>query len=206
MAKFTKDEDSFILENYLTMPMKRISKLLGRGESSARQRLHLLGFTVPKEIALKFKKDSQKKPGSIPLNKGKKQIDYMTQAAIDRSKNTRFKKGGLPPTTLYDGCITIRNDKTKRNYQWIRISKAEWRMLHVVEWEKVNGSTPEGYIIVFKNGDTMNTDISNLELITFAENMRRNTIHRYPVELKQTIRLLGKLKRKIKDHGTEQNQ
>lgn len=41
--------------------------------------------------------------------------------------------------------------------------------------------------------------IDNLELITRAERMRRNSIHRYPPELKSAIRVISKLKRTIQE-------
>jgi len=72
-------------------------------------------------------------------------------------------------------------------------------MLHVVNWEAVHGLVPAGNIIVFKDRDTMNCDHTNLEMITLEENMRRNTIHNYPPEIKTTIRLLSKVNKKIRN-------
>lgn len=53
----------------------------------------------------------------------------------------------------------------------------------------------------------MNVVLENIELITNAELMKRNTIHNLPEELVDVIRLTGRVKRKIKkiDNGTEQN-
>jgi len=204
MRKFTPQEDQFILDHYLSLPMKRISKLMDRADSTCGQRLHRLGYRVPKEVAQQFARESRYPSGAVPLNKGKKQSEYMTPEGIRRSKLTTFKKGNKPHNTKFDNAIVIRTDsKTQRPYKWKRISLSKWKMLHVVMWEEVNGSIPEGHIIVFKNRDSMDVRIENLELITFAKNMVRNTIHHYPTELKQTFRLLGKLKRKIKDHGTK---
>ncbi|MEO5990386.1 MAG: hypothetical protein ABIP68_02025, partial [Ferruginibacter sp.] len=103
---YTKQEDDFLRANYLTIPTKRMSKLLQRSESSARQRLKLLGITIPREIIEKFRKESQFKKYHLPANKGKKMEDYASSAAIERSKKHRFKKGNLPPNTLHDLAIT----------------------------------------------------------------------------------------------------
>ena len=65
---------------------------------------------------------------------------------------------------------------------------------------KANGKIPKGMIVVFKDGNTMNCVIENLELISFSENMRINSIYRFPQEVREVIRLTGKLKRKIKKH------
>jgi hypothetical protein len=57
--------------------------------------------------------------------------------------------------------------------------------------------------VVFKDGNQLNCIIENLECISNAELMQRNTIHRFPAELKSTIRLVNKLKRNI--NAKEQN-
>jgi hypothetical protein len=66
-------------------------------------------------------------------------------------------------------------------------------------WQQHNGPVPQGKIVCFKDHNTLNCSIENLMLLSRAENMQRNTIHRYPDELKSTIRLVSKLKRKINE-------
>lgn len=182
-----------------------MSKILGLEEGVARRRMKKLGLIVPPDIIQKFKEESYIKKGDVPFNKDKKQQDFMSPEAIEKTKATRFKKGEIAPNKKHfkDGDITIRAEKLRdgsiRNYKWIRIARAKWRMVHVVNWEKQHGPVPEGCIVVFKNKDTMNCDVSNLEMITLEENMARNTIHNYPTELKTTIRLLSKVNKKIRN-------
>jgi len=140
--------------------------------------------------------------GHKPFNKGKKQKDYISEQGRLNILKTTFKPGHLPHNTKSDKEITLRNDEG-RQYKYIRIALGKWIPLHVYQWEKVNGPVPSGMLVVFKNKDAMNCDISNLELITREENMARNTIHRYPQELKFAIKKLHQLKRQI--HGKEQN-
>lgn len=198
--KFTQQEDDFIRANYLTIPAKRIGLLLGRAESSARQRMLLLGLTVPKEVSDKFKSQSQFKKGHVPNNKGKQ----MPPELREKVSRTWFKKGSRPHNTAEgDGAISVRTDtKSKRKYKYIRLSLGKWDLLHVHEWQKVNGPLPDGKCLRFRDGDTMNCDLSNLELIDRAENMARNTIQRYPKELQLTIKRISKLKKKIKCQET----
>lgn len=178
IRRFTPEEDQYIKDNYLMKPMKLISRDLGRSESSARQRLALLGLKVPKHIAEKFAKNSQFKKGHASFNKGKKQHEYMSKEAIARTKATRFKKGDLPPNTKEGpGTIVVRNESNgKYPYKYICIDYAHWELLHLHLWEKENGKVPEGHCLWFIDGDTMNTDLSNLELITRAENILRNSL------------------------------
>ena len=191
--------DFFLLCCYLDIPIKQIARLLGYTESVIFTRMRQLGIKVPKEIVEERRNMSQFKPGHVPENKGKKQIEYMSKEAIEISKRTRFKKGQLPPNTKYDGATYTRKDKTGRLYTWIRIGLKNWKMLHVKLWEDKHGPVPPGMIIVFRDRNSQNITLSNLEMISMKENMVRNSIHRYPAELKQVIKLNGKLKKKTNE-------
>jgi hypothetical protein len=74
---------------------------------------------------------------------------------------------------------------------------ARYKYVHIIEWEQYHGPVPQGFVVIFKNGDRKNTDIGNLDLKTRQEVMKRNTIHRYPDEVKALIRLQHKLERTI---------
>ena len=115
-------------------------------------------------------------PGHKPWNKNLKGLDI-------GGKETRFKKGNLPHNTKHDGAISIRTDsKSGIPYKYIRIAKAKWVLLHRYVWEQYNGQIPKGYIIRFKDGDTLNCAISNLECISRRENMKRNTNYQKSAE------------------------
>ena len=45
----------------------------------------------------------------------------------------------------------------------------------------------------------MNLELTNRECIPMAENANRNTIHRFPDDLKKVIRLKAKLNKHIKN-------
>jgi len=144
------------------------------------------------------------KKGHIPANKGKKLHEYMNPETVEKVKKTCFKNGHLPKNTKEDGAISIRKDRAGRYYQFIRLSLSKWVHLHVHLYREKYGNIPKGYVVAFKDRNTMNCVIENLELITRKELMARNQIHHYPEEIKQTIRTLSKLKKLI--NGKEQNQ
>ena len=77
--------------------------------------------------------------------------------------------------------------------------------LHVKIYQDAYGPIPKNHIIVFKDRNTLNVTLENLECITRQENMQRNTLHRLAPEIKQTIRVLTKLKKTIKN-GKKQDQ
>ena len=197
MRKFTEEEDEFIRQNYLTIPSKRIAKMLGRSEGTARQRIKLLGITIPPEIIQKFREDSHYKKGSISYNKGKKQTEYMSYEAIENTKKTRFKKGSIPHNAKEkDGVISIRTDKRGVKYKFIRISLGKWMPLSRYNWEQAHGRINKMKII-HKDGNSLNSDLSNLQLVTPGELMKLNAYHHLPSEITQTIHLSAVLTRKI---------
>ena len=106
-----------------------------------------------------------------------------------------FKKGHEPHNTCYDGHERISKD----GYIEVRIMKGKYVSKHRHLWEQSNGKLPKGYILIFKDKNQQNTSLDNLELISREENMRRNTIHRFPNELKTTITLINKLKKTINE-------
>lgn len=203
MRKFTPEEDKFLLENYLTIPINTMSKMLGRGKSTAGQRLKLLGVIVPKEISLKFLNNSLYKKGHIPSNTGKKQIEFLSPEAIERTKRTRFHKGNLPKNTYNENNIIVTRKNAKgTEYYFIKLGHGKWLHLHVHLWKMSFGDIPKGNIIRFKDSNPMNCTIDNLEMITRAEQMLLNTIHNYPEEIKASIRLISKLNKTIRNHGS----
>ncbi|MFD2962801.1 MULTISPECIES: HNH endonuclease signature motif containing protein [Olivibacter] len=175
-TRATAKQDEFIKAHALTMPLKRMARTLGVGDTLVKLRMKHLGIVVPQELRDKWAEQSRLKKGNVPPNKGKKQVEYMSAESIERSKATRFKKGNIPANAFEkDGVITIRNDKRGVPYKHIRIALGEWEYLHIYNWKTANGQVPDGHVVAFKDGDTLNPDISNLELITMGENMLRNS-------------------------------
>lgn len=138
--------------------------------------------------------------GQTAFNKGKKLADYVSPEAIAKIKSTQFKKGNLPHNTRADGMVSRRKDKSGRSYWYTRVAQGKWQMIHVLNWEAVNGKVPAGSVLVFKDGNTDNYQVENLALKTRKEHMLANSIQNYPTEIKQVIRALGKLKKAITEN------
>ena len=136
--------------------------------------------------------NTQFKKGQIPHNKGKKMPDHV----YEKAKKTMFKKGNKPHNTQLDNHISWREDKTGREYAYIKMSDNVWKLYHRVIWESNYGEIPENHVIYFKDGDSRNLNIDNLSIRSFADNMMNNTYVYYPKELKEVIRLNNKLKKK----------
>jgi hypothetical protein len=173
-------EDVLIKRYYLKMPIKRLAEKIGRSFTLVNNRLRQLGLVIPPELIEERKQIGRLKKGNTPPNKGKKWEEFMSKEGRRNSRKTCFKKGNLPHNTKTDGEIVIRHNHKKRGgkpYKWIRLSKAKWEMLHVHIWKNKYGPVPEGHIIVFKDGNTMNVKLRNLACITrqkHAENTRNS--------------------------------
>jgi len=74
-----------------------------------------------------------------------------------------------------------------------------WTTLHRILWEDARGPIPKGLKLRFKDGDKLNVELGNLELISHGDLLRRNSIHNFPPVLRSTINVLGQLKRRIRE-------
>lgn len=197
---WTKEELDFLIKAYPEVKTEHLASFLDRSLSSVYDKANLFKLQkseqfLESEYSGRLLKDAGKryrfKPGHKPWNKGKKGLQH---GGIE----TQFKKGNRPHNTKEDGSISIRTDSKGFKYKYIRISLGKWVELHRHIWIQHNGPIPEGHIIVFKDGDSMNCKIENLEMITYEENMARNTIRRYPDEVASTIMAVNKLIKTIK--------
>jgi hypothetical protein len=143
---------------------------------------------------------NQFKPGHTPHNKGKQ----ISAEIYEKVAPTMFKKGNKPHNTKPNGTINLRADKTGRFYQYIKIKDSHWELLQRYVWTQANGEIPPGSVVIFLDGNYLNCDISNLQVISRRENMARNTIQRYPAELQEVMKLTCKLKRKT--NGKQQTK
>lgn len=197
---FTTSEDTYIRKHYLTKPIKRIASDMGRSYCGVMGRIKKMQLTIPPDVTDRHKKVGRFKPGHVSHNKGV----AMDPAVYEKAKKTFFKKGNLPHNTLHDGAITIRKDRRGIPHKFIRIKLGVWKHLSRHNWEQEHGVIPRSHMIIFKDGDTLNCDISNLRMISKADNAMRNQMHHYPPEVKEVIVLNNKLKRKIR-HAKKQN-
>lgn len=91
---FTEKEEQKIKDEYLKKPVKRLADELGTTYGRIMRFLKRNNLEIPKALIEKRKKDSQRKKGDIPFNKGKKQKDFMTTEGIKKTRN--FIKSFVP--------------------------------------------------------------------------------------------------------------
>lgn len=145
--------------------------------------------------------------GTIPFNKGKRMPFHPNSA------RTRFKKGNRTgrANQVYKPIGTERF--SKEGYLERKIHdglplQSRWRAVHIVNWEKLNGPVPKRHCLKCLDGDKLNTDRSNWELISRALlarlNKSRNRYDTAPAELKPAIMSIAKLRDRISQRNAKQ--
>jgi len=113
-----------------------------------------------KNYGLKNGVNTRFKKGHITHNKGEKGICYKG------CEKTWFPKGHTPHNHKPVGSERISKD----GYIEVKIAEPKmWRLKHNVVWEKAYGKVPKNHAIILLDGNKLNTDISNLKLITRSE-------------------------------------
>lgn len=119
--------------------------------------------------------------------------------ASPNTKATQFRKGNVPHgwqpigTEVID-CDGYRKRKIRDGCQ---PATYNWEFVHVLLWIEHHGPIPPGHVVRFRNGDKGDIRIDNLELLSYADNMRRNTRHRYPEPINHLISLQAAITRRV---------
>jgi hypothetical protein len=201
---YTAVEHAHIIAHIKTKSIKQIAFEMGRSATTLQKEVHKMGLTHIIEVK---KTQSYFKKGSLPQNKGLKQVDYMTQEAIERTKATRFKKGQSPHNILPIGAEVQRKDKSGRVYTMVK-SDTEKKLLFRQRqiWQAYHGKIiPPKHKIVFLDGNTQNFSIENLECISNAEAMKRNSVQNLPKELIELVFIKSAITRQINKHNNHEN-
>lgn len=185
---WTDDEIALLRRVYPTATTAYVAQMFGVSAKALNQIARKHGI---------YKQDDfnggQFQKGLTPWNKGKPHNP-------PGSEKGRFKKGGMPQTWQPIGSERTDSDGiTYRKVSDTGPRKKKWRAVHVLLWEEHNGPLPDGHIVVFADRNQKNVTIENLVAISRAENMQRNTVHRYPPELRHVMKLAAKLRRKINE-------
>ncbi|MEN8720087.1 MAG: HNH endonuclease signature motif containing protein [Oceanococcaceae bacterium] len=212
--KYTPADLAEIRRLYPHYPTSLIASELGRSVVSVYQQAQRMGiYKSPEYLREQRGKQIERltangystrfAKGDTAHNKGKR----MRPDTYAKCRRTMFKPGRNPEEArnyLPIGSTRITQDgylERKVTDDPALMPSRRWTAVHRLVWEAAHGPIPEGHIVVFKRGQatTIEADITldRIELISRAENMRRNTIHNYPEPLKRAIRAKAGLVRRI---------
>lgn len=199
--EWTDEEVAFLIECYPDVPMADLMEGLGRSAAQVWRKANLLGLRRDPEFLRQsgqFKKGQRSSPGT-EFKKGQASWNKGTNGVM-RANRTSFKPGNLPHNTLSeDGAVTWRPSAKLQGY-YIRLSLGVWKPLHRHLWEQAHGPLPPGAVLRYRDGNNRNCVLENLELTDRKGNMAANSIHNYPPDVREGIRLIAKLNRKIREH------
>ncbi|HUF02831.1 MAG TPA: HNH endonuclease signature motif containing protein [Aridibacter sp.] len=197
---WTTEETEYLRTAYPERPTEEVAKKLNSTVSRVYSKANSLGLKKSKAFFdagyggrlspnnCSRGKGTRFKPGHKSWNKGK------SFTAGGRAPETQFKDGHLPHNHVPVGTEVTDPD----GYLKVKIAERNrWKYKHRLVWEEKKGKIPKGHALVFRNGDKTDCSIENLELLTRAELMRRNTIHRYPEDIRKTYRAIAVLTRRI---------
>ena len=196
-------QDKILEILYPYIPAKMLGEYLGLTASQVYNRTYNRGIkkdpktkkAINRSLILNAGKHTRYDKGHVPFNKGIKCPNLvLTNAAA-----TMFKKGNKPSNTREANATSIRTDSSGKKYHYSKIADSKWVLTHRLMWEQANGPIPPKHVVRFIDGDTLNLQLTNLECIPMSENANRNTIHRFPDDLKKVIRLKAKLNKHIKN-------
>jgi hypothetical protein len=209
-SKWTPEERAKLKALYADMTAEEVASELGRSVSSVRNQVFLLGLEKSDDFLASAKSGRIGKlldrgfahrfhKGFTPWNKGMKGLQI-------GGTETRFRKGHRPQTWRPVGSERVDKDGiTLVKVSDTGVKKDDWRAVHVIAWEMVNGKLPRNKIVIFNDGNRDNFDPSNLIAVTRQELMQRNTVHRFPTELRRVIQLRGALNRQIRKRRQHEN-
>lgn len=210
---WSPEEEDIMRRHYPVTPTKKIAAALGRNERQVFNKAYSMGLEKSQEYlssanACRFRrgyhpgKGTQFKTGHVAWNKGMKGL-------ILGGIETQFKPGNRSGTAekLYQPIGTERISKDgyiQRKINDDMPMQRRWRGVHIINWEAINGPLPKGHVLVFKDGNKRNTAVENLDLLSRAELMRRNSYHtNYPKEVAQLVQLRGAIARQINKRSKE---
>jgi len=203
MRTWTPAQDDMFIEFYPNCTMSELKIMLGKTESAIYGRSETLNVKKSQEYldgpkAQRLRRgdnigaEFRFKKGNVPFNKGVKGIVH------EGCKKTMFQPGSKPANYKPVGTIRFIRDKTDGYFEMkMADGMRQWKLLHRVIWERLNGVIPANQIVIFLDGNPKNLNIKNMALMTKAENMKRNTVHNYPKDIVHLVQLKAALNRQI---------
>lgn len=203
-------------EMYADTHTEDVATWVGRSLSSVRNAAFQLGLhKSPEYLASEAcgRANSQSaparahrfKPGHKSWNAG------MKGWKAPGSEKGHFKPGSKPPTTKPIGTERVSKDGCmERKVSETGNKRADWKTVHSLIWVELVGPIPAGHLVVFKAGKkttvTSAIKTEDLECLSRAELMLRNSCHRYPPEIAKLHQLRGALNRQINKHMKATNE
>lgn len=172
MHRYSEEQKKFIIDNNYGKYSKELAEMFNQQFDTNITANEIKWFR--KNHKLNSGLTGQFQKGNISHNKGKKQSEYMTKQAIERTKATRFKKGNRPSNYRPVGSERI----TKDGYIEVKVADPnKWETKNKIVYKQHFGDIPKGYKVIYADGNKLNNDINNLILVSNSELLIANRNH-----------------------------
>lgn len=198
---WTPSEQAYLREHYANTPNELLGSVLNRAPRNVAQKARKMGLS--KSAQYMAEHGGRFQAGLQPWNKGVPGSTGTQEAC----RSTQFKPGRPAELSAnYRPIGSVRVAKGGYLEQKVTDDRSlyparRWVPVHRLVWEREVGPIPPGHIVVFKPG-MLTTDLEQitpdrLECISRAENMARNTVHRYGKDIAQLIQLRAAITRQL---------
>lgn len=116
-----------------------------------------------------------------------------------------YTNKGVSPAT----CLPVGTERKHQGHTWIKVDEHEkWKEKGRYIWEKEHGEIPEGYELIYLDGNLENYDLVNLDIVKKSESFYMNKKHLRSgnAELTQTGILIAKLAVKTYEMSKEKGE
>ena len=201
-TKWTYEVIQFMIENYQGKDNIQLAELLNKrfNLNTNADRVSNIKANLLRRKGIDLRtgiNNGGYKKGHIPANKGTK--------GLTKANSTSFKKGNIPPNYREIGSERITQD----GYIMIKVRDGclnkNWELKHRWLYEKEFGKIPEGYNLIFLDGNKQNVVLSNLKLVSKSEDliMNRNKLFATDKDITNTGTLIAKLIDKTNKLGSD---
>lgn len=164
---FSSEQESFVRNNAEGKSNKELVELINHTFGLQITIAQIKGWKANHKLSSGLTGYFEK--GHVPINKGTKGMFNVG------GNKTSFKKG--QPARNHKPVGTERIDRD--GYVIVKVQDdgpwhKRWRPKHKVEWEKVHGKIPKGYVLIFLDGNKRNITMENLKLVTQGQNLQLN--------------------------------
>ena len=157
--KWTDKEKEYLTQIYKKNDYDTILKMMNDKFECSFNRKQIISFMRRNKLKSEaIKNNGRFSKGMTPWNKG---LSYMPN-----NKETRFQKGNIPHCHREVGSERIIRD----GYIEIKVAEPNvWDLKHRAIYREYYGEIPDGYNIIFADGNKMNFDIDNLIAVSKSE-------------------------------------
>lgn len=186
------------------MPSAECALRLERTVNSVQKKASSLGIVKTKESISQVMKERMKtnmgvrknwfKKGHDAYMKGKRLDDVLSPEAVKKFRSHTWTKDNY-----IDHSVPVGTESERKGYILVKQADGKWQYKQRVVWESTFGSIPEGHIVRFRNGNSLDCRPENLLLQSRQDHIAEIRAM-YPEEMKiawARLRTLDNLIKKL---------